>query len=201
MIRHFAICKIFYISVIFDFTLTFWGREEWEESLWNLKRKLRLTEVKCIPSPRHSYILQVSCSVKCNCLPHGLQHTSLPCLSPTPKAYSNSCSSNQWCHPIISSSIIPFSSHLQSVPASGSFSVSQFFPSGGQSIRVSASISPSNEHSGLKSFRMDWLDLLAVQGALKSLLQYHSSKASILWCSAFFIVQLSHIHTSLLEKP
>ena len=65
----------------------------------------------------------------------------------------------------------------------------------------SFSISPSNEHSGLISFRMDWLDLLAVQGTLKSLLQYHSSKASILWCSAFFIVQLSHVHTRLLEKP
>ena len=70
--------------------------------------------------------------------------------------------------------------------------MSQLFASGGQSIGVSASISPSNEHSGPISFRMDWLDLLAVQGTLKSLLQHHSSKASILWCSAFFIVQLSH---------
>ena len=65
----------------------------------------------------------------------------------------------------------------------------------------SCSISPSNEHPGLISFRMDWLDLLAVQGPLKSLLQHHSSKASILWCSAFFTVQLSHPYTSLLEKP
>ena len=71
--------------------------------------------------------------------------------------------------------------------------MSQLFVSGGQSIGVSASnISPSNEHSGLISFRMDWLDLLAVQGTLKSLLQHHSSKASILWHSAFFTVQLSH---------
>ena len=71
--------------------------------------------------------------------------------------------------------------------------MSQLFVSGGQSIGVSASnISPSNEHSGLISFRMDWLDLLAVQGTLKSLLQHHSSKASILWRSGFFIVQLSH---------
>ena len=132
---------------------------------------------------------------------HGLQYTRLPCPSPTPGACSNSCPSSQWCHPTISSSIIQFFSHLQSFPASGSFSVSQFFPSGGQSIGVSASISPSSEHSGLISFRMDWLDLLAVQGTLKSLLQYHSSKASILWCSAFFIVQLSHVHTRLLETP
>ena len=70
--------------------------------------------------------------------------------------------------------------------------MSQFFTSGGQSISFSFSISPSNEHPGLISFRMDWLDLLAVQGTLRSLLQQHSSKASILWCSVFFIVQLSH---------
>ena len=70
--------------------------------------------------------------------------------------------------------------------------MSQLFASGGQRIGVCFNISPSNEHTGLISFRMDWLDLLAVQGTLKSLLQHHSSKASILWCSAFFTVQLSH---------
>ena len=69
--------------------------------------------------------------------------------------------------------------------------MSQFFPTGGQSI-WSFSISPSNEYSGLISFRIDWLDLLAVQGILKSLLQHHNSKAAILQCSAFFMVQLSH---------
>jgi len=80
-----------------------------------------------------------------------------------------------------------------SFQASGSFQMSQFFTSGGQSFKsFSFSISPSNEYSGLISFRMDWLDLLAVQGTLKSLLQYHSSKASFLWISVFFIVQLSH---------
>ena len=83
---------------------------------------------------------------------------------------------------------------LQSFPASGSFPRSQFFASGGKSTGVSASISPSNEHSGLISFRMDWLHLLAVQGTLKSLLQHHSSKESILQCLAFFIVQLSHLY-------
>ena len=95
----------------------------------------------------------------------------------------------------ISSSGALFSSCLQSFPASGSFQMSQFFASGGQSIGVSASASvlPMN-HSGLISFRMDWLDLLVVQGTLKSFLQQHSSKASILRCSAFFIVQLSHRH-------
>ena len=75
------------------------------------------------------------------------------------------------------------------------YQISQFFTSGGQSIGVfSFDISPSNEYSGLISFRMDWLDLLAVQGTLKSLLQLYSSKASILWCSAFFIIQLSHLY-------
>ena len=78
-------------------------------------------------------------------------------------------------------------------PSIRSFQMSQLFSSGGQSIGVfSFNISPSNEYSGLNSFRMDWLDLLAVQGTLKSLLQHHSSKASILWPSAFFMIQLSH---------
>ena len=97
------------------------------------------------------------------------------------------------CHPTISSSVVPFSSCLQSFPASGSFQMSQLFAPCGQRIGVSVSTSvlPMNQ-SGLISFRMDWLDLLAVQRTLKSLLQYHSSKASILRCSAFFIVQLSH---------
>ena len=73
--------------------------------------------------------------------PHGLQHARPPCPSPTPGVYSNSCPSCQWCHPTISSSVVPFSSHLQSFLASGSFQMSQFFASGGQSIGVSASTS------------------------------------------------------------
>ena len=125
---------------------------------------------------------------------HGLL-TRLSCPSPTPGVYSNSCPSSWWCHPTISSSGISFASCLQSVPASGSFPMSQFFALGGQSTRsFSFSISPSNEESGLIFFRMNWLDLSAVQGTLKSLLQHHSSKASILWHSAFFIVQFSHPH-------
>ena len=115
-------------------------------------------------------------------------------LSPTPGVYSNSCPSSWWCHPTISSSVVPFSSCLQSFPSSGSFQMRQ-------SVlcikwlkywNFSFNISPSNEHPGLISFRMDWLDLLAVQETLKSLLQHHSSKASILRRSAFFTVQLSH---------
>ena len=88
-----------------------------------------------------------------------------------------------------------FSSCPQSFPASGSFPVSGLFASGGQRIGASASASVlPNEYSGLISFRIEWLDLLAVQGTLKSLLQHHSSKASILQCSAFFMVQLSHVY-------
>ena len=124
--------------------------------------------------------------------PHGPQHARPPCPSPTPRVYSNSCPSSWWSHPTISSSVIPFSSCLQPFPASGSFPMSQLCVRWPNYWSFSFNISPSNEHSGLISFRMDLLDLLAVQGSLKSLLQHHSSKASILLCSAFFIVQLSH---------
>ena len=137
-------------------------------------------------------LVQFSHSIVSNSLRlHGLQHTRLPCPSPTPRACWNSRPSSRWCHPTISASVIPFS-HLQSFPASGSFPVSQFFIRWPKDWSFRFSISPSNEYSGLISFRMDWLDLLAVQGILKSLLQHHSSKASILRCSAFFVVQFSH---------
>ena len=135
--------------------------------------------------------VQFSCSVMSNSLrPCGLQHARPPSPSPTPGVYPNSGPLSRWCHPTISSSAVHFSPCLQSFPASGSFQISQLFSSSGQNIGISAST--SSEHSGLSSFRMDWLDLLAVQGTLKSLLQHHNSKASILWHSAFFIVHLSH---------
>ena len=125
--------------------------------------------------------------------PHELQHTRPPCPSLSPGVHSNSCPLNRWCHPTISSSAIPFSSCPQSLPAPESFPISQLFAWGGQRTGVSAlSIIPSKEIPGLISFKMDWLDLFAVQGTLKSLLQHHSSKASILRRSAFFTVQLSH---------
>ena len=127
------------------------------------------------------------------CDPIHYSHARLPCPSPIPGACSNSCPLSQWCHPTISSFVDPFSSCPQSFPGSGSFPMSQLFASGGQSIAVCFSISPPNEYSGLTSLRMD---LLAVQGTLKNLLQHHSSKASILQCSAFFIVQLSHPYTT-----
>ena len=125
--------------------------------------------------------------------PHRLQHARPPCPSPTPEVYSNSLPLSQRCHPTVSSSVIPFSSCLQSFPASGSFQKSQFFTWDGQSF--SFSISPSSEYLGLISFRTDWLDLLTVQGTLNSLLQHHSSKASILQCSVFFLVQLTYTMT------
>ena len=104
------------------------------------------------------YLLLFSHSVVSESLwPRGLQHTRLPCPSPTPRACSNSCPLSRWCHPTISPSVIPFSSCHQSFPASGSFPVSQFFASGGQS--VSFSISSSNEYSELISFKIDWISL------------------------------------------
>ena len=119
--------------------------------------------------------------------PHGLQHTRTPCPSPIPRVYSNLCPLSQWCHPPISSSVVPFSSCLQSFPESGSFPVSQFFALEFQLQHQSCQWIFRTDF-----FRMDWLDLLSIQGTPKSLLQHHSSKASILWHSAFFIVQLSH---------
>ena len=192
--------------------------------------------------------------------PHGLQHTKLPCPSQSPGVCSDSCLLSQWCHPINSSSSVPFSScpsvlfssvtqscltlcdpmdcstpDFLSIPSSWSLlklmSIESVFPSNHltlccpfihlpsifPSTRVfskesvlcirrpeywtfSFSINPSNKYSGLISFSFDWLDLLEVQGTLKSLLQNHSSKASILWHSAF-LWSKSHIHTWLLEKP
>ena len=102
--------------------------------------------------------------------PHGLQHTRLPCPSPTPRVYSNSCPLSHWCHPTISSSVACFSCP-QSFPASGSFPMSWLFTSSGQSIGASAPSLPMNiQYSGFISFRIDCFDLLAVQGTLKSLL-------------------------------
>ena len=128
---------------------------------------------------------------------HGLQHTSLPCPSPSPGVWSHTCPLNPWCYPAILSSAIHFSSCLQSFPESGTFQVSQFFTLGGQSVGASASASvlPMNIRG---SFH--WFDLLAVQGILKSLLQHHIWKTSILLCSAWFLSSNSHICTWLLGK-
>ena len=130
-------------------------------------------------------------SVAQSCLQsHGLQHTRPPCPSPTPRVYSNSCPSHRWCHPTISSSVIPFSSCLQSFPASGSFQMSQFFASGGQRIGASASVLATNIQDWFALELTDWISLQSK--GLSSLLQHHSSKASVLQHSAFFMVQLFH---------
>ena len=124
--------------------------------------------------------------------PHEPQHARPPSPSPNPRVHPNPCPLSRWCHLTIPSSVVPFSSCPQSFPASGSFQMSKLLAWGGQSIgSFSFNISPYNEHPGL-IFRMDWLDFLAVQGTLKSLLHHHSSKALILLRSAFFTVQLSH---------
>ena len=125
--------------------------------------------------------------------PLGLQHTRFPYLSPTPGVCSNSCLLSWWCHPTILSSVIPLFSCLQSFPASGSFPMSQFFASGGQSIGVSTSTSVLSVNiPGWFSLGLTGIDLLEVQGTFKNLLQHHGLKALIFQCSAFFMVQLSH---------
>ena len=125
---------------------------------------------------------------------HELQHSRPPCPTPTPGVYPNPCPLCQWCHPTLSSSVIPFFSCPQSSSIRVFSNESALHISWPQYWTFSFNISPSNEHLRLISFRMDWLDLLAVQGTLKSLVQHHSSKASVLQCSAFFIVQFSHLY-------
>ena len=126
--------------------------------------------------------------------PQRLQHARLPCPSPTPRAYSNSSTESVMPsnHLILCRPLLLRPSIFPSIRVFSSESVLGI--SWPKDWSVSFSISPSNECSGLISFRMDWLDLLAVQGTLKSPLQHHSSKVSILRCSAFFIVQFSHVH-------
>ena len=138
--------------------------------------------------------VQFSLSVVSNSLrPHELQHARPPCSSPTPGAYPNSCPLSRWCHPnhlTLCRSLLLLPSIFPSIRVLSNESALRI--SWPKYWSFSFNISPSNEHPGLISFRMDWLDLLAVQWTLKSLLQHHSSKASILQHSAFFIVQLSH---------
>ena len=146
----------------------------------------------------YSYIyyfssVQFSCSVVSNSLrPHESQHARPPCPSQTPGVHSDSCPTSQWCHPVII--LCRPLRLLPPIPPS----IRVFSNESTLHMRwpkywtFSCSIIPSKEIPGLISFRMDWLDILAVQGTLKSLLQHHSSKASILQCSTFFILQLSH---------
>ena len=126
--------------------------------------------------------------------PHESQHARPLCPTPAPRVHSNSCPSSWWCHPAISSSVVPFSSCSESLPASGSFQMSQLFSSGGQSIGVSASTSvlPMNT----QDWSLGWTGWISLQFKKLSSLQHHSSKALILWCSDFFRVQFSHTYMS-----
>ena len=140
---------------------------------------------------------QISRSVMSDSLrPHESQHARPPCSSPTPGVHSDSHPLSQWCHPAISSSVVPFSSCPQSLPASGSFPMSQLFAWGGQSIAVSAltSVLPMNTQ---ELSPLEWTGWISLQskGLSRVLLQHHSSKASILQRSAFFTIQLSHPYT------
>ena len=128
--------------------------------------------------------------------PHGPQHTRPACPSPTPRVYPNSCPSSGCCHPAISSHrpLLLLPSIFPSIRVfSNESALHNRWP---KDWSFSFNISLSNKQSGLISFRMDWLDFLAIQGTLKSLLQHHSSKTSILRCSTFFIVQFSHPYTT-----
>ena len=132
--------------------------------------------------------------------PHGLQYTRLPCPSPTPGAYSNSCPLCWWCHPTVSSSVVPFSSYLQSFPASGSFQMNQFSSSGGQSIGVSISTSvlPVNIQDW---FPLRWIGWISLQSkGLSSVFSNTTVQKHQLFGAQLSLWSISHIHTRLLKK-
>ena len=167
-----------------------WGLT-WREkcSMIDLKREERGVTRVCKESESESEVAQLCPTLR----PQGLQHAWLPCPSPPPGACSNSCPSSQWCHPTISSSVVPFPSSLQSFVSSGAFSNEAVLH-----IRwpkywsFTFSISPSNEYSGLISFRIDWLDLLAVQGLSRVFSfepQFKSINSSVL---SFLFSPISH---------
>ena len=151
---------------------------------------------------RHHFVNKVRISsVAQSCLtlkPHGLKHARPPCPSPTPRVCSNSCLSSWWCHPPAHPLSSPFPPTFNHSQHQGLFQCVSSLHQVAKVLEFQLSICPSNEYSGLISFRMDLLNILAVQRTLKSLLQHHSSKASILWCSTLW--SNSHIHTWLLEK-
>ena len=173
---------------------------EWWKDPWTVSEGDRSDIKKKQMNKRKNKWVQFSRSVVSDSLwRHGLQHARLSCPSPTPGVYSNSRPSSRWCHPTISSSCHPLLLLPSIFPSIRVFSSeSVHFIRWPKYWSFSFSNSPSNEYSGLISFRMDWLDRLAVQGTLKSLIQHHSSKASILQSSLWF---KSHIHTWLMEKP
>ena len=135
----------------------------------------------CVPSPLFKFSSVQSDSFR----PHESQHARPPCPSPTPRVHPNPRPSSWSCHPAISSSVIPFSSCPQSLPASVFSNESTLCIRWPKYWSFSFSIIPSKEQPGLISFRMEWFNLLALQGTLKNLLQHHSSKAPVLLYSAF----------------
>ena len=132
--------------------------------------------------------------------PHESQHARPPCPSPTPRVYPNSCSSSQWCHPTISSSVVPFSSCPQSLPASGSFSMSQLFTWGGQSIGVSAlaSVLPMNIQAWSP---LEWTGWISLQSKGLSRVFSNTTVQKHQFGAQLSLQSNSHIHTRLLEKP
>ena len=145
---------------------------------------------------------QFSCSVMSNSLwPNGQQHARLPCPSPTPRAYSNSRPSSRWCHPTISSSVVPFSSCFQSFPASGSFQMSQFFASDSQSIGASAwaSVLPMIIQDW---FPLGWTSWISLQSkGLSRVFSNTTVQKHQFFGTQFSLWSNSHIHTWPLEKP
>ena len=168
-------CFCCFTSIMNMFCFFFLSYATWFWFFFLRKRfKLLWAESIQISQSRNFLDVQFSCSVMSDSLqPHGLQHVRPPCPSTTPGVYSNSCPLNRWCHPVISSSAVPFSSCLQSFPASQSFPMSQFFASGGQSIGVSASASvlPMNIHDW---FPLGWTGWVSLQ--FKGLSRVFSNK-------------------------
>ena len=187
-----------------------WPRGRARDQSWRSKSKIiaftkliicRVLVESLLQRLGHFSSVQFSSVMSNSLQPHGLQHARPPCPSPTPRVYPNSCPLSQWCHPTISSSVIPFFSCIQSFPASGSFQMSQLFTSGGQSIGVSASASvlPVNTQDWSP---LGWTGGISLQS--KGLSRVFSN--TTVQKHQFFSAQLSlysnsHIHTWLLEKP
>ena len=173
-----------------------WVMAESSDKMWSTREgNGKPLQHSCLENPMNSSVLFNHSVVSNNLWPHGLQHARPPCPSPTPGACSNSCPSSQWCHPTISSSVVPFSSSLQTFPASGSFLMSQFFASGGQNIGVSAlaSVLPMNTQDWSP---LGWTGWISLQS--KGLSRVFSN--TTVKKHQFFGVQLSlwsifHIHT------
>ena len=192
-----------HLSLVLNLTCWFWFLIQLCQTLqWELEDvRTRQWQRKLVA--HHSLLAtyaQFSCSVVSNSLrPHGLQHSRPPCLSPTPRVYSNSCPLSQWCHPTISFSVIPFSSRLQSFPASGSFQMSQLFASGGQSTGVSASVLPMNIQDW---FPLGWTGWISLQSKGLSRVFFNPTvQKHQLLCTQLSLYSNSHIHAWLLEKP